>query len=204
MIENKPRWTLESSKFQFGVSPGLMGVDGNSMLGVTMQFVSEGRAVAWISTGATWYRDERHSASISLWRQPQPPTTARPELRNAFAQMRERHAPYDGLLIRESPETYSVSTVLEVPGERVGKLSSEVLYGFTLRMDGPPDFGAAARALSESVAATRITERGNGAEPMVARPVPGECFAPFNADDAALESYACLSLCDQWPGSGSA
>ncbi len=185
-IEKKPHWTLESSKFQFSVPPGVILVDDNSMLGVTMQFVTEGPRVAWIPTGATWIRDERHSASVTLWRQPQPPTTARTELRNAFEQMHEAHAPYDGTMVRESADTYSVSTVLGVPGEQVGKLSSDVLYGFTLRMDGPPDFGAAARALSEGVAATRILERGHGAEPTVARPIPGECFTSFDAADATL------------------
>ena len=101
--------------------------------------------------------------------------------------MHEAHAPYDGTMVRESADTYSVSTVLGVPGEQVGKLSSDVLYGFTLRMDGPPDFGAAARALSRGCRShSDSEERGHGAEPTVARPSPGECFTSFDAADATL------------------
>jgi TonB family protein len=111
-----------------------------------------------------WFKDDRMDAGIGLWRRQAPATSARLELRNQFTNMHDRRAPYDGQIIRESPEIFSVTRILEVPGKAAGTISADLLYGLTLRMVGHPTILDADRELQQLIEGTEIVERGFGKE----------------------------------------
>jgi hypothetical protein len=131
---------------------------------VTMGFTLNGTDGAWEVDDLVWFKDERMDAGIGLWRRQRPRKDAKLELRNSFVNMRDRRAPYDGELIRDTAETSSMTRILEVPGKSAGTISGDLLYGLTLRMVGHPTILDADRALQSTIESTWIIEHGFGDE----------------------------------------
>jgi hypothetical protein len=75
---------------------------------------------------------------------------------------RARRTPYDGTLSRESAETLAATSVLDVPGKKLGTVSSDLAYGLTLYMVGYPSMLDSAHSIAAAAGATRLLEPGIG------------------------------------------
>jgi serine protease Do len=157
-LESTPKWTLRSRRFVSAVPSEVLSMSDKSQLSLTMGFMKDGPRVSWEIKEAWWSRDDRKIAAVGVWRRQRPPSSAKLELRNKFASMRDRRSPYDGEISRETSEEYAVSRVLDVPGEKSGTVSSDLLYGLTLHLDGHPTRSDADRSLQALAAATQVIE----------------------------------------------
>jgi serine protease Do len=161
-LEPTPKWTLRSRRFVSAVPPEVLSISDKSQLSLTMGFMKDGPKVSWEIKEAWWNRDDRKIAAVGVWRRERPPSSAKLELRNKFASMRDRRSPYDGEISRETSEEYAVSRVLDVSGKKSGTVSSDLLYGLTLHLDGHPMRGDADRSLQALAAATQVLESALG------------------------------------------
>ncbi len=161
-LESTPKWTLSSHRFVSAIPPEVLPLSDKSQLSLTMGFVKDGARVDWEIKEVWWNRDDRRVAAAGVWRRERPPGSAKLDLRNKFAAMRDRRSPYDGEITRETTEEYAVSRVLSVPGKKSGTVSSDLLYGLTLHLDGHPTRNDADRLLQTLAAATSVLEPGIG------------------------------------------
>ncbi|MGC1521997.1 MAG: TonB family protein [Steroidobacteraceae bacterium] len=161
-LESTPKWTLRTRRFVSSVPPDVLTISDKSQLSLIMGFMNDGPRVSWEIKEAWWNRDDRNIAAVGVWRRERPPGSAKLELRNKFASMRDRRSPYDGEITRETTEEYAVSRVLDVSGKKSGTVSSNLLYGLTLHLDGHPSRNDADRSLQALAAATSVLEPGIG------------------------------------------
>jgi TonB family protein len=167
-------WTLETPQFAASIPPSAVALTEDSLLTLTMGFTRDGSHARWDVTDTWWFKDNRMEDGVGLSRRQNPPSGAKLELRNTFASMRERRAPYDGGMLRDSAETFSTTRVLEVPGKSAGTVSADLLYALTLRMIGHPTLADANRTMQTLIEGIRILERGVGDDIKGATSVNGD------------------------------
>ncbi len=164
-LENSPVWTLRTPRFVLGVPPTVLSLSDKSPLTLTMGFMPDGaQGVSWDIEGVSWNQDDRKDASVELWRFARPPGNVKLDLRNRFAAIWDRRSPYDGMLSRDTVDTYSVGGVLDVPGNKASSISSDLVYGLTVRLVEHPSSASAAAALARMHEATQVLEHGVGAD----------------------------------------
>jgi serine protease Do len=163
-LGSTPNWHLTTPRFEMGVPSSVMTLDAHSRIILTMGFVPTGSEVTWDVVGAWWYRDRQEKAYVGAWRQPRPPSTAKSELRDAFADLQARRSPYDGVPVRESSDAFTVSTMIQAPGSKPGTASSDVVYGLSLQSDGQVLPDRVSRLGQNMVEATRVLEHGVGSD----------------------------------------
>jgi TonB family protein len=188
-----PAWGLQTPRFKTGVPASVLALTEKSPLTLTMGFIDNGQHVTWEIQEVRWNLDERQDTAIELWRRQRPPNNAKLELRNRYAGMLDRRAPFDGSMDRETAEVYSLSGVLDVPGQKPGTVSSDLLYGVTVFMTGHPSMQDAVNSLQAVSAGTRVLEPGIG--PDRAATVPANSSledAVENARQATLGAVANL------------
>ena len=176
-----PQWTLQTPRFVSTVPPNLLALTDKSVLTLTMGFVPDGARANWEAEEVWWSRDNQLTESLGLWRRLRPPQSARPELRDGFENMRNRRSPYDGRLNRESGQTYTASTVLDVPGRRPGQVSADLLYGVAMRWDHNPDMRDVALLGSRMATTARVLETGGGDDVATAKPRVSAAASSFDA-----------------------
>ena len=177
-LDRSLEWTIRTQRFSSTVPGSIMPLTDASMLTMTMGFENSGGNLVWDITDLWWYKDTRTDASVGLWRRERPPNSVKLEIRKQFDTMRERRSPYDGQLVRERADIFAVSEIIDVPGKVAGRVSSDLLYGLTMRLVGHPSMQDAEQSLARLAAANHIVEHGIGAE-MAAAPASG------SAGDAA-------------------
>lgn len=163
-LEQSPEWTLRTRRFTVAVPNSVMPLTDTSPLTFTMGFMKSGGHLVWDITDTWWSKDERMDAAVGLWRRERPPSSVRIEIRNGFDSMRDRRSPYDGQMVRDTADTYSISQIIDAPGKSAGKVSSDLLYGMTVRLVGHPTIQGAEQSLEHLVSSSHILERGAGAE----------------------------------------
>ncbi len=163
-IEKSTNWIIRSPKFEFQIPDVLFALDDRSTLGISMQYLLESSKLQWDVTGARWYRDEQGKSQIGLRRRPRPPASAKLEIRNLFADMWERRAPYDGQASRPTSTTYRSIEIVNAPGNDARKSSSDVLYDLSVELEGRESWKEIPEILNRTVAETRILECCRGAD----------------------------------------
>jgi TonB family protein len=161
-LEKTSAWTLQTPRFVSGVAPELLSLTDKSPLSLTMGFMGDGPQTVWDIQGVTWDQDDRKDAGVELWRRMRPPGDAKLELRNRFDSIRQRRAPYDGSLSRDTVDTYSATSVLDVPGRKAGAVSADLVYGVTVHLVGRPSSADVAASLARAAGGTRVLEHGVG------------------------------------------
>jgi serine protease Do len=189
-LDSSPKWTLRSRRFVSAVPPEVLSISDKSQLSLTMGFMRDGPKVSWEIEEAWWNRDDRKVAAIGVWRRERPPSSAKLELRNKFASMRDHRSPYDGEISRETSEEYAVSRVLDVSGKKSGTVSSDLLYGLTLHLDGHPTRSETDRSLQVLAAATQVLEPALGDDLPAAQTAGYRQEAGPAAQSAAAQSVA--------------
>ena len=147
-------------------------------MSLTMGFMNDGPRVVWDIKEIWWNRDDRKIAAVGLWRRERPPATAKLELRTKFASMRDRRSPYDGKISHETTEEFAASKVLDVAGKKTGSVSSDLLYGVTLHLDGYPSHNDSDQSLQAVAAATQVLEPGLGEDVAAAPPTAAVRLKP--------------------------
>jgi serine protease Do len=180
-LVNRPVWQLQTPRFRIEVPPDALLLTDKSPLTLTMGFITDGRRASWDIQEVRWNLDERQDVAIALWRRQRPPGSAKVDLRNRFASMADRRAPYDGSIDRETAEIYSLSNVLQVSGRQAGTVSADLIYGLTVYLNGHPTMQDALKSIQRVSAGTRVLEPGIG--PDIARAPPVN-----TASDATLEN----------------
>ena len=163
-LASSPSWHVTTPRFESAVPSAVMELNEHSRLKLNMGFVPTGTEAAWEVVGAWWYRDSQEKTYVGLWRQPRPPVMAKSEIRDAFADLSRRRSPYDGIPIRASSDAFALSTMLQAPGSKSGMASSDVVYGLVLQIDGQLAPDRVSRLGQNLVEATRVLERGIGAD----------------------------------------
>lgn len=186
-LDEASGWTLHTHRFSLAIPPALLKLDAHSEVLMNMNYLVDGGSVGWDATGVWWYRDTREQAYVGLWRQPRPPSTAPVELRNRFEDIQSRRSPYDSAPVRASSDALDVSTGLQVPGDKSGMASSDVVYGLTMHVDGHPTPEQIAADQEQLLAGTHILERGAGQQVAVSAPATA---APLQAYLKQLEAYS--------------
>lgn len=161
-LEKTAFWTLQTPRLVSSVPANVLPLTDQSPLTLTMGFMRDGAQTVWDIQGVSWHRDERKDAGVEIWRRARPPSDAKLELRNGFDNIRQRRSPYDGSMSRDSIETYSVSSVIDVPGRKAGTVSSDLEYGLTVHLVGHPSPADGAVLISRVTDATRVVEHGFG------------------------------------------
>ena len=161
-LSRTPGWTLQTPGVSFTPPAAAISLSDTSLLTMTMGFALSGARPHWEIEDIWWAKDERMDSSVGLWRRTRPPQSAKLELRNQFASMRERRAPYDGEIIRDTAETFSLTRIIEVPGKAMGSFSADLLYGLTVRLIGHPSPQDGYRSLQAAIDGTQILEHGFG------------------------------------------
>lgn len=163
-IEKKTNWVVRAPKFEFEIPDVMFALDDRSTLGISTQYFMDSSKLRWDVVGARWYQDEQDKAYIGLRRKIRPPTTAKSEIRSAFADMWERRAPYDGQSSRPTATTYMATQVINVPGTNSRKSSSDVLYDLTAELEGRDVWKQIPEVLKRTAADTHILECCVGAD----------------------------------------
>jgi serine protease Do len=163
-LDQSPEWTLRTRRFTSTVPVSVMPLTEASPLTLTMGFANSGGHLVWDITDLWWDKDERMDAAVGLWRRERPPKSVKIEIRNNFDSMRDRRSPYDGQMVRETADSYSVSQIMDAPGKSAGKVSSDLLYGLTLRLVGHPTMQSAEESLHSVASVSHIVEHGLGAD----------------------------------------
>jgi TonB family protein len=161
-LTQTPDWTLATPRFASSVPSSVLTLTAKSPLTLTMGFIHDGERTRWDVEEVWWSKSNRHDEEVGVWRRPQPRPSAKLELRNRFGTILARRTPYDGTLNRETSEVYAASRVLDVRGANAGSVSSDLLYGVTLRTAGPPKGSETDVSLRSLTKLTRILETGNG------------------------------------------
>jgi serine protease Do len=169
-LESNPKWTLHTHRVVSAIPAAVLSLTEKSQLSLTMGFMNDGPRVAWDIKEIWWNRDDRKIAAVGLWRRERPPASAKLDLRTKFASMRERRGPYDGKISHETTEEFAASKVLDVPGKKTGTVSSDLLYGVTLHLDGFPAHNESDQSLQAVAAATQVLEPGIGIDITAAQP----------------------------------
>jgi TonB family protein len=182
--------TLHTHRFVFSVPALAMPFDQQSELGVGMGFMRDAQQVTW-DAGAAWlYQDTQRKSYAGMWRQPQPPATARLDLRNKFTNLRDRRSPYDSQSSRETDSTYSVSSAMDAPGKTPGTISTDLVYGLTLALEGGSNDIALLTQQKMLLSASQVLEQGTGAEvllPKAAAVESNKLVAPTKAPPEFLQ-----------------
>ena len=163
----KPEQQLKAPRFEFSVPEKSFHLGEQSRIGLLMGFLKEGPTLTWDALSTEWSEDAEGKSSVGLYRSTRPPSTAKLELRNRYAEIVERHAPYDQKVVRETADQFVANKVLDVPGKRAGSVSADVVYEVGVKLSGPGAYGNASRVLTESISKVHILEHGIGedAEP---------------------------------------
>jgi len=188
-----PPWGLQTPRFETSVPTSVLALTDKSPLTMTMGFIDDGQRTAWEIEEVRWNLDERQDTAVELWRRQRPPSNAKLELRNRYASMIDRRAPFDGSMDRETAEVYSLSSVLDVPGKRRGTVSSDLIYGVTVFMTGHPSVQDAVNSLQGVATGTRVLEPGIGPDRAAIAPTNSTLDeAVENARQATLTAVATL------------
>jgi serine protease Do len=163
-IEKKTNWIVPAPKFALEIPDVMFALDDRSTLGISMQYFMDSSKLRWDVVGARWHQDEQDKAYIGLRRKLRPPTTAKSEIRTAFADMWERRAPYDGQSSRPTATTYKAIQVINVPGTDSRKSSSDVVYDLTVELEGRDVWKQIPEVLKRTAADTHILECCVGAD----------------------------------------
>jgi hypothetical protein len=161
-LSKSPDWTLATSRFASRVPAEVLSLTPASPLSLTMGFVHDADRTSWEVQEIWWSKNNRYDDGIGIWRRSQPSASAKLELRNQFDSLITRRAPYDGTFDRESNEIYSTTKVLDVRGTKPGTVSSDLVYGVTLRTGSPSEQAHALDSLQAVARATDVLEVGNG------------------------------------------
>jgi serine protease Do len=181
-LDKMPPWTWQTRRLTTHIPPDVLTLTDKSPLEVVMGFMNDSQSIVWDIQEMWWSQDDRQDASVGLWRRARASAGARLELRNKFTSMRERRSPYDGSLNRDTAETYSVTDIRSVPGRSAGTVSSDLLYGMTVRMTGHPTMQEAAQSFHSFAGATHFLEPGIGQD------VP-ETAPPRSALQESFDKY---------------
>lgn len=194
-LNQSPQWTLRTRRFSITVPESVLPLTAKSPLSVTMGFKIDDTHLVWDIADVWWSENDRMDAAVGLSRRERPPNNAKLEIRNNFESMRDRRSPYDGEMVRETTDTYSVSQIVNVPGKTAGQVSADLLYGLTLRLAGHPTIQYAEKSLQSLVSATHILEHGLGADIVL----PPSTGSP--ADSAFADSmHQALAAAEQAEG----
>ena len=155
-------WTLRTSRITAAVPREVLPLSEKSPLRLVMGFMRDGQNVSWDIQEVWWSEDERENAAVGLWRRARPPAEAKLDLRNKFIDISERRSPYDGAMNRDSADTFSVTDIRVAPGKTAGLVSSDLLYGLTVRLTGHPTMQGARQAMQSFAASMQILEPGLG------------------------------------------
>jgi serine protease Do len=161
-LDKSSDWMLQTPRFSSSVPPDVLALTDQSPLTLAMGFISDGPQTLWDIQGIVWHRDARKDAAVELWRRARPPANAKLELRNAFDNVSQRRSPYDSLLIRDTVETFSISSVVDVPAGKTGTIDPDLEYALTVRMVGGPTAEDAKLTLTLVTGTTHVLERGHG------------------------------------------
>ena len=155
-------WTLATPRFVSRVSAQVLSLSLASPLSLTMGFIHDADRTRWEVQEVWWSKNNRFDEGVGIWRRPQPTLSAKLELRNQFDSLVTRRAPYDGTFNRESNETYSVTKILDVRGAKPGTVSSDLVYGATVRTGNPSEHLQVLDSLQVLARMTDVLEAGNG------------------------------------------
>jgi TonB family protein len=161
-LEKTSAWTLQTPRFVSSITSDMLSLTNKSPLALTMGFMSDGPQTVWDIQGVRWDQDNRKDVAVEVWRRMRPPSGAKLELRNRFDSIRQRRSPFDGSLSRDTVDTLSASSVVDVPGKRNDTVSSDLEYGVTVHLVGRPSASDAAASIARAAAATRVLEHGVG------------------------------------------
>jgi TonB family protein len=150
--------TVRAPKFEFRIPNSLFALDEHSTLGISMQYVMDSSKLQWEVVGARWFQDEQGRSQVGLRRRSRPTATAKSEIRNSYADMWERHAPYDGQASRLTSTTFKAIEVLNTPGSESPKVSSDVLYELSAELDGRESWKQIPEILKRTAEDSRILE----------------------------------------------
>lgn len=181
-LDSAVGWKLHTRRFETTVVPSLLKLDTHSKLVLDMAYMYQGTKVVWDVGAAWWFRDSQEKAYLGLWRQPRPPSTAKLELRNQFSDLQGQRSPYDAAPVRDSADSISTSMRIQVPGNKDGMASGDLVYGLTLRLDGHPSPEDVSVEQATSLKAVRILEHGIGQDVAVSSPEnspPTENLSPY-------------------------
>jgi serine protease Do len=191
-IEKSSVWTLHTPRFVSSVTPEMLSLTDKSPFTLTMGFMNDGLQTVWDIQGARWDQDDRKDAAVELWRRMRPLSGAKLEQRNLFDSIRSRRSPFDGSLSRETVDTYSASSVLDVPGKKPGKVSSDLEYGVTVHMVRAAGLAEVAAAIRRVIAATQVLEHGVGEDLAQAQT---QAATPKTA---SLDATTLRAIVDDW------
>ena len=161
-LTQKPDWELRTLRFETRLLAKNFPMSDQGQMGLIMGYVHDGTQFVWDVVGATWTKDADEKSSVGLSRLPRPPTSAKLELRSAYADVAARRPPFDGQLQRDTADGFGMSQVLDVPGREKGKASSDLLYAVTVRLSGRNAYEDISELLSLVADGTKIFEHGIG------------------------------------------
>ncbi len=163
-LQQSPGWTIRTPKFELSIPERQFHLDDHSQMGLVMGFCAVVPRVAWDIAGANWYRDEQWKSVIGLWRQPQPPKSAKQSQRATFAEMWERRPPYDGEFARPTVGAFESLGILNVPGKQPNQVAADLIYGTAIAVDGHHALEDILELKDLMATRTHILERATGPE----------------------------------------
>jgi TonB family protein len=189
-LQEKPDfWELRTPRFETHVLKKLFPIGEQGQMGLIMGYLQEHERLVWDTTGVIWTQDAEGKSTVGVTRISRPPKTAKLEVRSAYTDLAARRAPFDAQIIRDRADGYSINQVLDVPGTRAGKSSSDLLYGVSVRLSGANAIDDANELLEKVARSTRILEHGMGGD-----------IEPFHGEPLKIEAMtAALSAADFAP-----
>jgi serine protease Do len=197
-LDRTSPWTLQTRRLIAHVPREVLSLTDKSPLSLVMGFMNDGKSTVWDIQEVWWSQDDREDAAVGLWRRARPPGDAKLELRNKFTSMRDRRSPYDGAISRDTTEIYSVTDIRSAAGRNDRSVSSDLLYGLTVRMTGHPTVQGATESIHSFEGATRILEPGFDQD-MAARP-PSRAAMDEALDTLEQETLAAAAPAERIAG----
>jgi serine protease Do len=189
-LQGKPDfWELHTPRYETHILNKLFPIGAQGQMGLLMGYSQERDGLVWDTMGVIWTQDAEGKSTVSVTRIPRPPKTATLEVRSAYTELAARRPPFDGQLLRDRADGFGINRVLDVPGTRAGKSSSDLLYGVSVHLSGANALQDTNELLDKVAMSTRILERGIG-----------EDIEPFHGEPPKIEAMtAALSAADLAP-----
>lgn len=158
----KQSWRIAAPNAALNITPEVVELNDNSILGMEMGYVVQGSKTEWIPQGISIAEDETRKRYVELVRRLKVPATAPRELRDDWQDLMQKRSPYSGSPAREAADSWTSKSVIDVVSGQSQDLADNVVYLLTSHVENVTNQNAPQVMLEASRRAVQIFEKGTG------------------------------------------
>lgn len=187
-------WRFVSERTALSITQDMLKLARDSVLGIKMSYSLENKRAVWGIGGFIFAVDAAEKNYIELQRQPKVPGSASRELRDTWNDMLQRNSPFGGQAAHDGPQSWTIKSVVDVPGTQPQSLADDLLYALTVHIENPVSYSVVDSINKATLRELKVTEHGSGSRVAAAPPVDSRAEEYV---DASLKSFSASLLNNQ-------